>query len=291
MTRILFIINPKSGRKKKICLENLVGKVLPAGVFQTQFRYTEYPGHAETIARDCDADVVVAVGGDGTVNEVARGLAGSEKILGIVPVGSGNGLALHLGYSREPARALRQIAQMNVWRMDCGSICSKPFFCSCGVGLDAEVSAEFVKSGTRGFATYFKDTLSIYSSYKPCSYSLEIDGNGPVQFDAFLVTVGNANQWGNNAYICPAADEADGVLDVTAILPFPVLCLPVLFVRLMSGTLAGSRYVRTFKGKSIIVKRDSEGPAHYDGESCSLGKVIDIEVAPSVLRVIKPSAE
>lgn len=149
-TKVLFIVNPHSGKRKALYLEDIVSKNLPAVTFESEVQYTGYPGHAEIMARESVADVVVAVGGDGTVNEVARGLLGSSKILGIVPVGSGNGLALHLGISRNPVEAVRTIGKMNVGTMDCGTINGHPFFCSCGVGMDAVVSGEFEKSGKEG---------------------------------------------------------------------------------------------------------------------------------------------
>ena len=286
-TKVLFIINPHSGRKRRKDIEVLAHQRMNPSLFDLEFRYTEYAGHAVEIARESDADVVVAVGGDGTVNEVARGLLGSGKVMGIIPMGSGNGLALHFGISRNPARALDVISRMKVAEMDCGTIDGRLFCCTCGVGLDAEVSARFASSSSRGLGTYILDALKVWNGYKPSHYILTIDGR-KLDTDAVLITVGNACQWGNNAYICPGAETDDGLLDITLIKPFNSLAIPVLARFLMTGMLKKSVLVRSYRGREIRIVRDSKGWAHYDGDCVELGDDINIGIKPSTLKVIVP---
>lgn len=283
--KILYIINPVSGKKKGKEIgalaevkSRLTGTIL-------EFRYTEYPGHAIRLAKDTDADIVVAVGGDGTVNEVASGIVGTNKALGIIPTGSGNGLALHLGISRDVKKALKQLAREEYREIDCGSINGHPFFCSCGVGLDAEVSAAFASSEKRGLGTYIREALRIWKNYTPKHYHLLLDET-EVELDAVLITVGNANQWGNNAYICPQANIGDGLLDVTILKPFRTIAAPGLIIRLMTGRLDRSKFVECIHAKNIKIIRDNAGWAHHDGECIEMGKEIDISVASQKLKVV-----
>lgn len=288
MTKVLFIVNPHSGKRKVLHLEEIISENLPSASFEPEVRYTGYPGHAEVIARESSADVVVAVGGDGTVNEVARGLLGSSKILGIVPVGSGNGLALHLDISRNPVEAVRTIRNMNVGLLDYGNINGHPFFCSCGVGMDAVVSGEFEKSGKRGLMTYVRKALDVFRTYKSSDYLLTIDEESPKTLKAMMITIGNANQWGNNAFICPEAREDDGLLDITVVRPFPIWYAPVIISRLMSGRLYNCRYVNLYRGRHICLKGEREEVAHYDGECCMLDNQIEVNVMPGCMRVVRP---
>lgn len=276
---MLFIINPISGKGKKAKVAQLL---LDKG-YKTAF--TEYAGHAEVLAREATDEVVVAVGGDGTVNEVARGIVGSEKILGIIPCGSGDGLARHLGLSHNINKAIETIEQGKWKTIDAAEVNGRPFFSVCGVGFDAVVSERFAQSGKRGLSNYVKQGLKTWKTYSPDHYKVEIDGE-KIQTDALFITVGNSNQWGNNAKITPLADCCDGVLDVTIVEKFGVLELPWLALRLMTGTLHRSRRVRCFKGKKIHITRQSKGAAHADGDWYMESATLDIKIIPSALKVI-----
>ena len=247
--------------------------------------FTEYAGHAELLAREATEDVVVAVGGDGTVNEVARGIVGTDKILGIIPCGSGDGLARHLGLSHNIERAFRTIEEGECKRMDAAEVNDRLFFSVCGVGFDAVVSERFAKSGKRGLVSYIRQGLKSWLNYAPEKYTIEIDGK-ELTTEALFITIGNSNQWGNNAKITPLADCCDGVLDITIVEKFGVLELPLLALRLMTGTLHRSRKVRCYKGKSIRITRQSEGTAHADGDWFIAPKVLDIKILPSALKVM-----
>ena len=278
----LFVINPNAGKGKKT---GIVSKLKQAGY---KLVFAEYPGHAEVIAREAEEKVIVAVGGDGTVNEVARGILGTDKILGIIPCGSGDGLALHLGISRVFAKALDTVLNGKVHHMDVGKINDKPFFSVCGVGFDAVVSERFAKSGNRGLANYIQQGLTAVKEYVPETYNITVDGYS-WECDAVLITVGNSSQWGNGAKIAPLADTSDGLLDVTVADKFTLPEVPALACRLMVGSLDKSDRVHCYQGKEIKISRQAEGPAHADGDWFEAGSEIEIKIIPSAIKVLVPN--
>ena len=276
---MLFIINPISGKGKKA---KIVQRLLAKGY---KVAFTEYAGHAEVLAREATEEVVVAVGGDGTVNEVARGIVGTEKALGIIPCGSGDGLARHLGLSHNIEKALRTIEQGECKRMDTAEVNGRLFLSVCGVGFDAVVSERFAKSGKRGLANYIRQGLKTWRNYTPEKYIIEIDGK-EIDVEALFITVGNSDQWGNNAKITPLADCCDGILDITIVEKFGVLEMPWLALRLMTGTLQRSRKVHCYKGKEVRIIRECEGAAHADGDWFMESATLNIKILPSALKVI-----
>lgn len=279
---VLFIVNPASGLK--IRKPFIMSRLKAAG---GRIVITEYPGQAETIAREASERIVVAVGGDGTVNEVARGLLGTDKVMGIIPCGSGDGLALDLGISRNIDKALRVIESGETRTIDSAEIDGQPFFSTCGVGLDAVVSQRFASSDRRGLVTYIHEALATWKNFKPEEYNIEIDGKN-VECKSAIVSVGNSRQWGNGAKITPSAILDDGKLDVTVIDMFSTLEIPLLVLRLMTGHLNGSGKVHHYIGKDIVISRKSDGPAHFDGDYKPEGKDIRIAVMPASLKVLAP---
>lgn len=278
---MIFIVNPISGKGRK---KRIVSFLKSEGC---NVVFTEYAGHAEVIAREADEKVVVAVGGDGTVNEVARGILGTDKILGIIPCGSGDGLALHLGISRRFRKAYRTIFRGKETSIDTCQINGRPFFSVCGVGFDATVSERFALSGKRGLMNYIKQGLKTWAGYTPEKYRINLDGIES-EHEAALITVGNANQWGNGAKITPLADISDGMLDITIVNMFKWIQMPLLGLRLMSGTLDKSPKVHCYRGQHITISRQFEGPAHADGDWFTAGTNIDIRIHPKSLKVIIP---
>ena len=220
-TSVLFIVNPISGTTDKKRIVALIPKYLSDERFDVHVAYTDHRGHAAELASEAVADgtdVVVAVGGDGTVNEVARSLVHSRTALGIIPCGSGNGLARHLYIPMNPEGAMQVLADCQIKSLDYGIINGTPFFCTCGVGFDAFVSSKFAQSGRRGLLTYIENTLKEGLKYQPDTYEMEIDGEKK-QFKAFLIACANASQYGNNVYIAPHASMSDGLMDVTVMEP------------------------------------------------------------------------
>ena len=287
MQQILFIVNPIAGGRDKGALRRLIPRRLDSQQFSWSLAYSEHPGHAHELALQTDADIVVAVGGDGTVNEVASALVGTGKVLGILPCGSGDGLARHLRISRNFDLALRTINACNVCEIDHGTINGRPFFCTCGVGLDAIVSEEFARATTRGLQTYVNKALETWRHFTPETYEINIDGIAFLT-RAVLITVGNANQWGNEGFITPLASLTDGMLDVTVLRPFSPLEIPDLAARIFTRRINRSIHVDCFRCRQISIRREESGAAHLDGEATQMGRDIDIRMAEDKLPVIIP---
>ena len=287
MKHITFIVNPISGGKDKRNVLAAIGRYLDLSEFSYEVLPTLAPGDGTVLARECRSDIVVAVGGDGTVSEVAQGLLGTDKVLGILPCGSGDGLALHLGISRDPARAVKVLNDGCIARIDVGQMDGRPFFCTAGVGLDATVSLDFARSEKRGLNTYISTAWEDWKHWKQENYVVETDSECWAG-SAVFVTVANANQWGNEARIAPKASLCDGLLDVTVVQPFMTLEIPDLAARLMTGKANTSRHVRTFRGTHIHIHRDHPGPAHYDGDPFEAGTDMDLSILPGALQVIVP---
>lgn len=283
--RYTFIVNPISGGKPKDGIISLIKKEFDQSC--CEIVETKGPGDATRIARESSSDIVVAVGGDGTVSEVAGGLTGSGKALGIIACGSGDGLALHLGLSRNHRKAIVDLKEGRVVPMDYGTLCGKPFFCTCGVGFDALVSWNFANSSSRGLATYIKEALKAWRNFTPGHYVIDIDGRR-WEGDAVLINVANVNQWGNNAKIAPRASVTDGECDVTVVTPFSTLDIPALAFRLMTGSFDRSSKVVSLRGREIRIARDHDGPVHYDGDPSELAGPMLVSTFPAALNVVIP---
>lgn len=293
MRTILFIINPKSGTDKKLYVRQIIGKKIDVSKFSYQVRYTEYAGHAEVLAREAvekGTDIVVAVGGDGTVNEVARALIHTQTALGIIPCGSGNGLARHLQLPMDPEGAIQMINEACIKSLDYGTMNNLPFFCTCGMGFDAFVSMKFANSGKRGLLSYIENTLRETLTYKPDTYTLTLDDQ-QIEQRAFVIACANASQYGNNAFIAPAATMSDGLMDITVLEPFSAIEAPQLALQLFNGTLTTNSRVKTFKARKAHIKRLSKAPVHVDGDPLITDTEIDVEIHPKgILMVVNPSA-
>lgn len=289
---IAFIVNPISGTQEKEQIIALINEYLDIDKYTFQIIYTQYAGHAEEIAAQCAEDshfAVVAVGGDGTVNEVARALTHTHTALGIIPCGSGNGLARHLQISMQPRKAIEAINEGIIERIDYGTINRRKFFCTCGVGFDAFVSLKFAEAGKRGLNTYIEQSLNASLNYKPETYKLTIDGNETEIYQAFLIACGNAAQYGNNAYIAPKATLTDGLLDVTILNPFTPLDVPSLALQLFTKTIDQNSHIKTFRCKTINIRREKPGVVHYDGDPVMMGANLKVKIHHAGLHVIVPT--
>ncbi len=288
--KIAFIINPVSGTRKRITLPQLIEKKIDMAQFEVEYFFTKCAGDATEITKQLiekKYDRVIAVGGDGTVNEVAKALVNTSISLGIIPCGSGNGLARFL---KIPLKIEEAIFLQNTGKqllIDYGKINNEPFFCTCGVGFDAHIGNRFSKSTNRGFITYIKETFHAYFHYKPKKYTIKIDGE-KIKTRAFLITVANAGQYGNDAYIAPQADISDGMLDLCIINPFPNHKALELGFRLFNRSINRSEYINSIKGQDITIKRKKEGEVHLDGEPAIMGKKLKIKIIEKGLQVIVP---
>ncbi|MCR5472460.1 MAG: YegS/Rv2252/BmrU family lipid kinase [Prevotella sp.] len=285
---ITFIVNPISGTKSKDALPLLVKQLIDDSLYECEIIKTEYAGHAAELASQCVNDhieICVAVGGDGTVNEVARSLAHSETALGIIPCGSGNGLARHLCLPMDMKQALQVINAGKTDYFDYGVINDQPFFCTCGMGFDAYVSLKFAESGKRGLATYVENVLKEGLTYKPDTYIIT-DESGNHQYNAFLVACANASQYGNNAYIAPEASMQDGLLDVIIMEPFNIIEAAKVGFDLFAKTLKSNKHIKTFQARSIHIHRNESGAVHFDGDPTKMGTDIDVRIEPLGLKAI-----
>ena len=286
--KIGFIVNPVSGTKSKEALPSLINKHIDKSRFIPEILFTEKPGHAIEIARNFSMQGysrVVAVGGDGTVNEVAQGIVHTSTSLGIVPVGSGNGLARHLNIPLNPKKAIENLNTAEVFEIDYGKANDKFFFCTCGTGFDAHISQQFALADGRGVKTYLKKVVSEFFSYKPQRYHLQ-NGNIDIEQDAFLITFANASQYGNNAYIAPHANLQDGLLDISILSKFPIFAIPGLTLRLFSKKINKSYYMTTLRTDKIILSRNTPGPFHFDGEASEASEIIELRIIPAGLKVL-----
>ncbi len=288
MKKIAFIINPKSGTRSKTQYPQLVQKYFSEPDFETAIYTTKAANDGYNEAKRFVSegyDAIVAIGGDGTVNEVARALMGTPVALGIVPSGSGNGLALHLKMSLQISSSLKKIRKQHEVFIDGCMLNDTPFFCTAGVGYDAFIANRFAETGRRGPAVYMGEVIFQYFDYKSQWYKLTIDGKETIERKAFLITFANASQWGNNVVIAPNASINDGLLDVVVMSEFPIYEAPRLSLHLLVRQLDKTRYVETFKCSSLMVERRHADYVHFDGEPGIMGKRIKVKVLHNVLKV------
>jgi len=291
MKRILFVINPISGVGRQKIVESLADKILDKNKSVYDFVYTKYRRHAEEIARKNSSkyDIIVAVGGDGTINEIASGLVGSQCKIAIIPTGSGNGLARCLGIPMNIKKAIALIEHGKTNEIDT-LFCNEIFFVNVGgVGFDAEVGHLFENAKNRGFFSYLKITILELLNFQPQKFEFEFDGQLK-QTEALLISFANSNQWGNNVKIAPNAKVNDGLVDVCVLRKFPLIIAPIIGIRLLLGTITKSKYFDSFSAKQITIsKQDIVVKFHLDGEPLIAdGNTLKINVLPKSLSVIVP---
>ena len=285
---ILFLVNPKSGVSSKRRVPQMVERYIDRSRYDATVCYTQYAGHAYELAKDAAArgvDVVVAVGGDGTVNEVGRALVHTSTAMGVVPCGSGNGFARHLGIPVGVKKAIEFINEAEAVDVDYGKINGQPFFCSCGMGFDAVVSSDFAKTGNRGMFNYIRHSLVDWVKYKPETYVVEAEGMKE-SFEAFVIACGNASQYGNNAYITPFASMRDGLITATILSPFNTFEVPLMATHLFTHTFDESAHVSTVAAPWIRIVREKAGPVHFDGEPCEMDRELYIEMVAGGVKVL-----
>lgn len=291
--KAFLIINPISGTGDKSGIRELVEQRLGAKGFEVTTGFTSAKGDATVMASDASAqgyDMVIACGGDGTVNETARALRGSHTPLGIIPCGSGNGLARHLGIDVDVASAVEILSEGVVTDCDFGTANSQPFFCTFGVGFDAAVSEKFAQSKKRGPLTYLSNTVKEYVNYQPDVYT--IAANGEVLTErAFLVAVCNASQYGNNAYIAPKASMTDGLLDIIVVHYGNLLTTAFVGLDLMTGLIDKNFLIHTFRAPSATITRASAGPVHFDGEPAAMPARIEVNCRKGGIRIVTPALD
>ncbi|MCF7689065.1 MAG: diacylglycerol kinase family lipid kinase [Cephaloticoccus sp.] len=289
--KLRFIFNPRSGhnarnphllaRAREFIREHrLDATVVP----------TERPLHATDLARQAIAegcDVVVAIGGDGTMNEIATALVDSPSTLGLIPCGSGNGLGRHLGIPGPGHGAFANLLKGQVRLIDSGFANERAFFNVMGLGFDAEISERFTKVSRRGFGAYIGTTLAAWRNYQ--APEVHIHGGGQdLLVRAFILSVANSDQFGNNCYIAPGARVDDGILDLTVLKPVNLLQAIPLGYRLFTQRVGGSPHALRLRGEKFVIDRQAPGLIHTDGEPFVTGARVTISVRPRSLRVLVP---
>lgn len=289
--RYLLIINPISGTGNKRGLAEYVAAHLGKAGISIDVAYTQGHGDATRFTLDAVSKgyaAVLAAGGDGTVNETARALCGTPTALGIIPSGSGNGLARHLGIPVDPAPAIDIILKGNIVDCDYGTANGEPFFCTFGVGFDAAVSEKFAKQKRRGKLSYIRSAISEYVSYNPQVYTISANGKILTQ-KAFIVACCNASQYGNNAYIAPTASITDGLLDITIVHAGTPLDTAMVGVDLFTGYINRNTMINTFRTPSAVIYRTGEGPAHLDGDPVTMDDIMTVKCHHNAIRIFTPA--
>jgi diacylglycerol kinase (ATP) len=292
-SKIVFIINPIAGTRQKDIILDSISRQFSSGLYEVH--YTEYPGHAYEIAQEKIRQGftwIVAVGGDGTVNEVASALVNTRCVLGIIPVGSGNGLARYLGIPLQVSDAMTMIAHHKTRIIDAGKVNGRYFFCTCGTGFDASVGKEFSRDSKRGMMSYIRATIHQYIHYSPKTYILKTSRK-KIKLKAFLVTFANSGQYGNNAYIAPNAVIDDGMLDLCILRPFPRTSTITLGLRLFFKNIDQSPYLEVMRVKKATLKRKGHKKItiHVDGEPITMKGTLRFKVIPEAIQVMVPGSK
>ena len=288
--KILAVINPISGTSNKEFMPETIARCIDPDKFDVVVRFTQHASHATLLTEEAIKEGfygVIAVGGDGTINEVAAALRDSSTALGIIPCGSGNGLARHLGIPMNVEKALEIINLDNIEALDYCTANDRPFFCTCGVGFDAHVSQKFAEAKKRGPLSYIQKTLVEYLKYRCKTYSIEMNDR-VVTEKAFVIACGNASQYGNNAFITPRASMHDGLIDVTVIHPFTPLDTAVLGVLLFTRHIDQDTNINTFRTSELTIHRPKPDVMHIDGEPIMMDADIHIKCHKAGLKIFLP---
>lgn len=288
--KILFIVNPISGLGKQKRIEKWIDEGLDKSKFMSSIVHTTHAGHATDLSKKAiedGVDIIVAIGGDGTVNEVGQTLIGSSTVLGIIPAGSGNGLARHLKIPFNFNKAINVINKGNVRKIDTATVNDKVFLSVAGIGYDAFVARKFSKVAKRGFISYFRIVSAEYPKYTPKKYELEIDGK-KITRRALLVTFANSNQFGNNTSIDPQARIDDGYIDVCIVRRIPLLLIPFYVPLLFTKAFHKTHYIEIIKAKEVRIIRKKGKTIHFDGDPFKMSKTLDMKINPLSLNIIVP---
>ena len=291
LEKFLFIVNPKSGTNRNKNIQTLIkeSKLFENEVWEV--KETQYAGHAVELVKDAIAAnirYIVAVGGDGTMNEVASVMRNTNSVMGIIPMGSGNGLARHLNIPLDILGALETLLHKNVKTIDSCFLDQTLFFCTSGLGFDACVSERFAQLNSRGIQNYIKASFSEYFRYKPLELELTIDGVDHRFENVFACTFANAAQFGNNAVIAPSANISDGIVEISILKMFPLWASPTLAYRLFTSSIDKSKYFTGLRGKSITIKKANTRIAHIDGDPLPVTFPLQLEVSSNDLSLLLP---
>ena len=286
--KIRFIINPISGTKKQKGIEDVIKNHIN---FLYEIVYTKKGGDATELSQKAisdKVDVVVAIGGDGTVNECAKALIGSNTAMGVIPCGSGNGFAYHIGMEKDIKKAIIQLNNCRIQTIDSCSANGIPFVNISGIGFDAHIANLFANFRKRGFVSYFKLIVKELS-YKAQKYTLNFDGKSKT-ITAYLIAFANCSQYGNDFQISPLAKMEDGLIDIVIIKDFPKWKIPAFLLRIAKGKVHLSEYVEIIQCKEMTIET-TNSLVHVDGEPIELKSPIIVKVKPKTLKIFLPNGE
>lgn len=270
-----------------LALESDIKKYLDHSLFDHEIKFTTHKGHAADLAKEAvskNYNIVVAVGGDGTINEIAKPLLHTNTALAIIPRGSGNGLARHLEIPMKVESAIKKINTGSEKGIDVLQVNDFISVNVSGIGFDGWVANEFASSKKRGLLNYGKLTLSGFKKFPQCQVKIDADGVSH-EYVSFITAIANSSQFGNNAFVAPMANIQDGIMDVTVIQKPPVLYLPKLFYFLFRKQIEKSRYVKTLHAREVAIDLREKLPMHIDGEPVGITNKITATVLPLALKV------
>ncbi|MEM1121957.1 MAG: diacylglycerol kinase family protein [Bacteroidota bacterium] len=288
--KILFIINPFSGLTRKKNVPKIIEQNIDHRRFKVEIAYTQFAGHAIDLAKQGVArqfDVVVAVGGDGSVNEVASALIGTNVKLGILPGGSGNGFAMHLGLGRRIKKSVHILNTAKTITIDSGLLNGRPFVNLGGTGFDALVAYRAKQSTLRGLWAYTKFAVLEAWQYPIEKYQIIVD-NQAVEMEALVIEVANAQMFGYNFVIAPQAQLDDGLLDVLIVKKAPKWRYLLSLWRFFNDSFHKSSLVKVYKGKNVKIIGEKPMPVHIDGEGYYLEEDLHFTMRPMSLQVLVP---
>jgi diacylglycerol kinase (ATP) len=289
----LFIINPKAGGRSKHDLNVLIAQMAKQFNKPYEIVFTTHAGHAFELASFIDENkylAIVAVGGDGTINEVGRGLINKSVALAIVPMGSGNGLARYSKIPLNVVKAIENAFTGKIVGMDVIQMNNHFSFNVSGVGFDAAVAHDFQHLHKRGFWGYFKLVLKQAFNFKPVEVRVDLhpsEGIKKVNDKVFLMAIANSNQFGNNAIIAPTADTSDGKFNIVIVKPFPWFLMPYYAVMMFANKFDKLSSVLNFESTHCSI-HSSTTTWHIDGEPVNLNSPIEIKILPLAIQIIVP---
>lgn len=287
--KIHFIINPKSGKGSKRDISIFFSKYLREKKIEHKISFTQRPNHATQLSKEAvslNYDLVVAAGGDGTINETAKGLVNTDAVLGIIPLGSGNGYSRHLKIPLKMQDALLSIFSSRCKLVDTLSINDEFFLGIAGIGFDAHIANIFAGSKKRGFWSYARLVISEFFKYEPEKYELFVDGKEMTK-EAFLLSFAKSSQYGNNIIIAPNTKLDDGYFNLAILKPSPLYAIFDILLKLKNGNICQSKYYETYSCKEVVIKK-KDIKAHLDGEPLLFNNFAKIKIYPKSLKVLMP---
>lgn len=288
--KIRFIINPFSGTSGKATIPALVKEHLDHSKFEYEVTFTERAGHAIELAKEGveqKVDFIAAVGGDGSVNEVAQSLINTSSALIVIPGGSGNGFAMHLGLGRNIIKAIEFINTGQVMAIDTCTVNNRFFINVSGLGFDARIAYKTKLNKKRGFIPYFITSIREALKFKPQKLTIKIDQK-TISGEYAAAVIANASMYGYHFTIAPLASMQDGIMDIMLIKKAPLYRYFFMIFRFLNRSLHKSKITENLQGKSIIITSDESSYLHVDGEGYKAEKNLEFKILPKSLKVLAP---